>query len=111
MATKTWAGRVMPADRGATTGASGRAAGATSRQAAHLTPARPLDPPCSPSMPTAIVWTPSAEQKTMGWPGTAAAKAANGIRLANVIANVAARKASERMIDQLSAWERVTRGP
>jgi hypothetical protein len=38
-----------------------------------------------------------------------AARAAKGIRLPNVIANVAARKASERRIDQLSAWERVTR--
>jgi hypothetical protein len=62
-----------------------------------------------PSTPPArIVCGPSAEQMTMGWPGTEAARAANGIRVPITMANVAARKASERAIDQFSLWDRVT---
>ena len=75
-------------------------------QAAHLAPISALIGPSTP--PDWMVWGPSAEQMTIGWPGVDAASAANGIRLPITMANVAARKASERQVDQFSAWERVT---
>ncbi|MCY1560719.1 hypothetical protein D9M68_978890 [compost metagenome] len=75
-------------------------------QAAHLAPTCCLIGPSSP--PLWMVCRPSAEQMTMGWPGWTAAMAAKGIRLPITMANVAARKASERQVDQFSAWLRVT---
>jgi len=102
-AMKTVAGRDVGMAAAVIIGGVGRAAAKLIRQAAHLAPARPLDPLCSPSTPTEMVWGPSAEQMTMGWPGVEAASAAKGRRLPNTMANVAARKASERRVDQVSA--------
>ncbi len=81
-------------------GGAGRAAVKARTQAAHLAPAMPLPEPWSPSTPIEIVCGPSAEQMIIGWPGVEAANAAKGSRLPNTMANVAARKASERAVDQ-----------
>lgn len=98
-ATKTVAGRMQAPHRGVRRGGSGRAAAKARTQAAHLAPAMPLAA-SGPSTPMEMVWGPSVEQMTMGWPGVEAARAANGSRLPNTMANVAARKASERAVDQ-----------
>ena len=57
------------------------------------------------------IWTvvgPSAVQSTRGSPGRAPAMAPKGNRVPSTMAKVAARKASERGIDQSSARERFT---
>ena len=111
-AMKIAAGRGVGAAAFRIRGGSGRAAANDSRQAAHFAPPIPWSPPLpefAPSTPMDIVCGPSVEQITIGWPDVEAASAANGIRLPNTMANVAARKANERAIDQSSAWERVTR--
>ncbi len=55
-----------------------------------------------------MILGPSTEQMTIGWPGTEAAIAANGIRLPSTTAKIAARNASDRQVDQVSDTERFT---
>lgn len=85
---------------------SGRAAVSGIIQAAHLAPMSRLIGPSSP--PVWMVCRPSLEQMTTGCPGRDAAMAAKGIREPMTMANSAARKASERVFDQLSAWHLFT---
>lgn len=93
--------------KGSGIGGSGRTAGRGMTQAAHLA-GWVLPPGPSMSPPTWMVMGPWAEQMTMGWPGVAAAMAPKGSRVPSVIAKTAARKASDRTIDQVSTRERLT---
>lgn len=90
------------------TGAGGSTPGMGMTQAAHLAGWVLLPGPSRSAAPIWIVCGPSLEQMTMGWPGVAAAMAPNGRSAPKVMANTAARKATERLIDQESVRERVT---
>jgi hypothetical protein len=85
---------------------TGKAATKGMMQAAHLAPNSCLIGPSKP--PLWMDCRPSVEQMKMGWPGVDAANAAKGIRVPMKMAKTAARKASERVKDQSSAWHRFT---
>lgn len=94
--------------QGSGVGGVGRAASMGMTQAAHFAGSALLPGP-STSPPICTVSGPCAEQSTRVSPGRAAAMAPNGSSVPSTMANVAARKASERAVDQVSACERVTR--